>query len=360
MIPKGLLKRGLVWLALCLCFPFIGIWMAGGDLTPILEFPPKLRYMENLSFVDEVGVVYWFGMGILFLWLLWRRGQMFVPSEFPRKNRFPAWGWLAIVITAGSWVLAWTRLEGFAWGQRYTFTPLWLGYIVTVNAWIQSRKGQCPMLRRPFFFAMLFPVSAIFWWIFEYYNRYVQNWIYLGVDVGPAEYFIHASICFSTVLPAVYSTAVALECLPGLQREMTGPNFQIKNPKLWAWTTLTVTSIAFLCIGIYPQLLYPLLWTGPLLIWLSLSQLNNDPEYFGKLEVGDWRTVWTWALAALICGFFWEMWNFYSLAKWEYQVPYLHGALIFEMPLAGYLGYLPFGLECCVMTGLVSRVLSGR
>ena len=58
------------------------------------------------------------------------------------------------------------------------------------------------------------------------------------------------------------------------------------------------------------------------------------------------------ALAALICGFFWEMWNFYSLARWTYSVPLVHRFQIFEMPLLGYAGYLPFGLECAVMGSL--------
>ena len=39
------------------------------------------------------------------------------------------------------------------------------------------------------------------------------------------------------------------------------------------------------------------------------------------------------------------MWNFRALPKWEYTIPYLGFARVFEMPLLGYLGYLPFGLE---------------
>jgi len=51
-------------------------------------------------------------------------------------------------------------------------------------------------------------------------------------------------------------------------------------------------------------------------------------------------------MAALVCGFFWEMWNYYSLAKWVYSIPYVHRFQLFEMPVLGYLGYLPFGLLC--------------
>ena len=216
------------------------------------------------------------------------------------------------------------------------------------------------MLECPKLFITLFPVSAVFWWVFEYYNRFVQNWVYLHSDVGSFEYFVHATIAFSTVLPAVYSTAEFLRTFPRLQSAMTGPKLQWIHGKMLSWVVLGMCASGFLLIGVFPRILYPLLWTGPFLIWLALSYLAADAEDFGNVAEGDWRMIWTWSLAALICGFFWEMWNYFSLVKWIYQVPYLHGGLIFEMPFAGYLGYLPFGLECAVMTGLVARVLSPR
>ena len=68
---------------------------------------------------------------------------------------------------------------------------------------------------------------------------------------------------------------------------------------------------------------------------------------------GDWREIWQVALAGLVCGFFWEMWNFGSLAHWEYSVPYVQRFEIFHMPLLGYSGYLPFGLECLAVARLL-------
>jgi hypothetical protein len=62
------------------------------------------------------------------------------------------------------------------------------------------------------------------------------------------------------------------------------------------------------------------------------------------------------ALAALFCGLFWETWNFYSLAKWKYSVSFVHRFLIFEMPILGYAGYLPFGLECLMMGKLLEEL----
>lgn len=40
------------------------------------------------------------------------------------------------------------------------------------------------------------------------------------------------------------------------------------------------------------------------------------------------------------------MWNAYSLVHWEYSIPYVHALPIGEMPILGYAGYLPFGMEC--------------
>ena len=50
-------------------------------------------------------------------------------------------------------------------------------------------------------------------------------------------------------------------------------------------------------------------------------------------------------VGALVCGWFWEMWNYWAFPKWHYTVPFLEYAHVFEMPLLGYGGYLPFGLE---------------
>jgi hypothetical protein len=342
---------------LCLCLPLIGVLMTGHDLAPFLKFPPEVRDIGVIDFSMKVAIVYWSGMIALFAWLLKPRGVLEPKTNVGKGTdfSFPLWGWLALVGLLVCWWLAWNRAPWFAWGQKFTFTPLWVGYILVVNAWVNQRSGRCPMLERPRFFLVLFPVSAIFWWTFEYYNRFVQNWIYLGSDVGVLEYFIHATVCFSTVLPAVFSTVVLLETFPGLQARMRGPRLKFKSPVTLAWAVLLVCVVAFLMVGVLPRELYPLLWTGPLLTWLALSFLAGEPEDLGGLGERDWRRVWSWALAALVCGFFWEMWNFQSLVKWIYQVPHLHGALVFEMPLAGFAGYLPFGLECAVVTAMVRR-----
>jgi hypothetical protein len=77
------------------------------------------------------------------------------------------------------------------------------------------------------------------------------------------------------------------------------------------------------------------------------------------LGKGDWRVAVSSAWAALICGWFWEMWNFFSLSKWQYHIPLVHHFEIFEMPILGYGGYLPFGITCAFVAGMLQGTPNG-
>jgi hypothetical protein len=96
-------------------------------------------------------------------------------------------------------------------------------------------------------------------------------------------------------------------------------------------------------------------WISPALVIICLQALAHRPTVLAPLADGDWRGLVSYASAALVCGFFWEMWNYGSLARWEYSVPYVGRFHIFEMPLLGYAGYLPFGIECAAIAALLSR-----
>jgi hypothetical protein len=74
---------------------------------------------------------------------------------------------------------------------------------------------------------------------------------------------------------------------------------------------------------------------------------------------GDWRAVLALWGGCLICGFFWEMWNVHSYPKWVYQIPFVDVLHVFEMPLLGYFGYLPFALELFALYHLVVGLWPG-
>jgi hypothetical protein len=349
-------------LLLLVVLPPLGVWLDGKPLGQYLEFPPLTRYVQHADF-SWIGFAFFVAVDLAML----APFVLALVRTPPHPSRltlhvFPWWGWVGVGVTVTAWALAWTRIPWFAALQHFTFSPLWLGYILIINALTHRRTGHCMMLDRPRYFLLLFPLSAVLWWFFEYLNRFVQNWYYIGIEAfGPLEYALYATPPFATVLPAVLGTAEYLETFPRLQRALQRWRpLHASHPKLIGWGTLLVSAFGLAGLGIWPDVLYALLWVSPLLMITSLQAIHGQPTIFSALRAGDWRPIYLPAIAALICGFFWEMWNFYSAAKWVYTVPYVHRFQMFEMPVVGFGGYLPFGLECAVIGGLLADALENN
>ncbi|PKN64308.1 MAG: hypothetical protein CVU57_15520 [Deltaproteobacteria bacterium HGW-Deltaproteobacteria-15] len=344
--------------AMLLGLPLLGILLASMPLQPYLEFPPATLYVTHAPFSWVVFLAY--ALFVLLIVTPFLRRNLAVngaaeSSTVGPATRFPWWGWLGLVFGVLSWILAWTRFPWFEALQTHTFTPLWLSYVITMNALAYRRTGTCLLIDRPIAYLLLFPVSAIFWWFFEYLNRFVQNWYYVGPPLNPIEYFWYATPAFSTVLPAFTATREWVLSFSWPKRFHHFLPISVPRPKTIGALVLMIAALGLAGLGVFPDYLFALLWISPLLILVSLKAMFGEHHIFSNLNHGDWSLVIASAVSALVCGFFWEMWNFFSLAKWIYQVPFVARFHIFEMPLIGYAGYLPFGVECAVIVEMVMR-----
>jgi len=339
--------------------PLLGVILAGRPLSRYMEFPPQMRYIDHAPFSWPVFVGYLLLIlaAVLPLAIRAMRRVRKIHVQLLTVYPLPWWGWLGLAGGLVFWFLAWTRFPWFASLQAHTFIPLWVSYIVVINAMTYRRTGTCMMRDRPGFFLALFPFSALFWWFFEYLNRFVQNWHYTGVQFDPWTYFWCATLSFSTVLPAVLGTMEWLTSSRLIQQGFRDlVRVRLPCPKAIAAGVLSLSAAGLAGVGVWPDILFPVLWVSPLLIIVSFQILGQKPGILDPLTRGDWRPFAAAACAGLMCGWFWEMWNYYSLAKWTYSVPYVQKYLIFEMPVVGFAGYLPFGLECAVMGDVISRV----
>lgn len=276
-----------------------------------------------------------------------------------RRYGFPWWGWVGVAVMAVGWVVAWNRFECCRAIQRYPYVAQWAGFIVMVNALCVKRRGHSPLTDHPRQYLLLFPASSLFWWFFEYLNRYVWNWFYVGVPgIGPVEYVIFETVCFASVLPGV----VAVAALLGTFRAFDDAAYS-GMAKVDVRSGASVAALAGLMLfglaGIVfiPEFAYPFLWISPLMGFVLIQVLLKEKSVLDVLKDGSWGIVFRYAVAAFLCGLVWETWNYYSLAKWLYNVPWVERWKVWEMPILGFAGYLPFGMECAAIAHWISPKL---
>ncbi len=351
MLP--IISLGII-LIVILGLPPLGILFSENTLFPQL-------FLFSIPTTPGTSSIAWSAFGIVAALItsaafpyLWRLHSFHLASKPlpPKLQGFPWWGWFAGFWVFCSWCLAWSRLSWFAFWQAHTFSMLWFGYIVLLNALTYQRSTRCLILNRPRFLVCLFSFSAGFWWTFEYLNQFVKNWHYVNIpETSHVAYIFCTSISFATVLPTILSTYEWLKTFP----QLTEP-FKHWHPIPWiihqnmGWLFLSLGSVGLFLIGIWPNLLFPLIWLSPLFLLLGSQIILKEPTFLQGVVQGDWRSVTLSALAALVCGFWWELWNAYSFVHWEYTIPHVHAFEIFEMPLLGYSGYLPFGILCLAVT----------
>ena len=342
----------LTLVAILFGLPLVGLKLAGIPLAGVLEFPPRTRHVAHAAFSWPVFMACTGLIGAAVFPLVrtgWRALRRYGLGPAPLRP-LPWWGIVAMAAGALIWLLAWTRFDWFARLQPHTFLPLWLNYIVAVNAMTYRRRGACLLTHRPGRMAGLFAASALFWWFFEYLNRFVENWYYQGAEYGPAMYAVLATGSFSTVLPAVLSTREWLLTYDLFCRGWASwPAMSVDHSRTPAALGLILAGAGLAAVGRWPDWFFPLVWVAPLIVVVALQALFGASPLLSDLARGNWGPWVAAAAAALWCGFFWEMWNVGSLVGWAYSIPYVHGGQIFAMPVLGYAGYLPFGLECAVI-----------
>jgi hypothetical protein len=270
--------------------------------------------------------------------------------------KFPTHGWAGLILILIFWPVNW-----FGTGNRtsWAFFPLWLGYSLTMDALALRQNGTSLFQRSWKKYVGLFLVSMPGWWLFELINQRIQNWYYVGVEsLTPLQFFLLSSLNFSVVMPAVFSAAEWASGFGFIQR-MKSWLVVRKDFK----TTIRYFSAGWVMVGlmlIWPKYFFPLVWVSvycilePVNIWFGHRSIADFTE------TGNWKPVASLFVGVLITGFFWEMWNYFSYPKWIYTVPWVNFGHLFEMPILGYGGYLPFALELFAMYHLFMGFLGER
>ncbi len=270
------------------------------------------------------------------------------PLTMPR-SRFPIHGWFGLSLVIMFWIINWT------WdGPRtnWAFFPMWLGYCLVIDGLVYARTRTSLLTRDWRQYVFLFVISAPVWWTFELLNLRTQNWAYIGLEhITVFQYAFWTTLSFSTVVPAVFGSAEFIASFQFMKR--IKPGLIIRPDRL---TTNLFFSVGWLMLALlllWPEIFFPFIWLSPYFILEPLNVRLGNRTLAHWTQQGDWRPVFSLWLGVLMTGLFWEMWNYFSYPKWIYHVPWGGWLHIFEMPLLGYGGYLPFSLELFALYHLI-------
>jgi hypothetical protein len=267
--------------------------------------------------------------------------------EFFRHRRapLPGYSWVALALLVTAWLLMMRGVQPVA----VYFTPIaWSCYIVVVDGAVLAITGRSRLHDAPREIIAMAALSIPLWLIFEAYNLRLQNWTYVGVPGQPALAFLGYAWSFATITPAILQTASLVEAFgwfPPARVLRFSPaakrGFMVLGAACLLLPLLLPAGIA--------AYLFALVWVGFVFLLDPFNHRHAQPSLLGDLARGQSSRLWSLFVAGWVCGWLWEFWNYWAAAKWLYVFPMFQQWKIFEMPLPGYLGFLPFALECFVM-----------
>jgi hypothetical protein len=270
------------------------------------------------------------------------------------KKTFPLHGIFGIILLLVSEIAVFKKVDPF-YSWFYCFA--WWSYILIMDAVIYRLKGNSLIVNRTREFLFLVPWSIFLWLIFEAANLSLKNWYYITLPHSMVERWLGYAIAYGTVLPGMFETAEVLESL-GLFK-----NSKIKKTAISHEGHSVLILLGALCLAssvLVPEYFFPLIWVAFIFLLDPLNYRFGGKSLLKDLEEGNPRKIYLLLVAGLICGFLWELWNFWALSKWVYTVPFFEKAKGFEMPFLGFLGFAPFAVQAYVMYNFIALFRSGR
>jgi hypothetical protein len=282
---------------------------------------------------------------------------MQIQASLPQQNTqepagrasFAWYGWAGLGLLAVSWALNWT-LDGLR--TYWCYIPLWWGLALTIDALCLRFRGTSMLHRSRGSYARLAILSIPAWLVFEVFNQYVaRDWLFSSGNLF-LQYpqGVLGALALSAVMPVIFGSAELISALPGRRWEGHRP-FRLDGRANLA--IFLVGSALLAAVLIWPHHLFALIWLALTFLFEAANIRLGRPSLLLSAARGDWGPALHLGFGGLVAGFFSELWNYYSLPKWYYDVPFWNVYHIFELPLVGYLVFLTVGWELYALYQLV-------
>ncbi|MGH9718324.1 MAG: hypothetical protein ACRD4R_16575 [Candidatus Acidiferrales bacterium] len=262
-----------------------------------------------------------------------------------RRRPFPLYGWSGFAALVCAEVLMFRHFQPV---DTY-FTPIaWTAYILIADAAVLAITNRSRLNDAPLVLARIALLSIPLWLIFEAYNFRLRNWTYVGVPHEWAAALLGYCWSFATIFPAIFETADLVQAImPPVPGEPWHVSRRTEIVLMILGAACLIVPVALpRHIGAY---LFGLVWIGFVFLLDPLNHWLGLPSFIGDFSEGFRRRAYGFFIAGWVCGWLWEFWNYWAAAKWHYTFPLMQHEKIFEMPAVGFLGFLPFALECFCM-----------
>jgi hypothetical protein len=222
----------------------------------------------------------------------------------------------------------------------------WWSYVVAADDVNRRLSGRSLLRDRPRRFLWLAAASVLWWTAFEAINLRLGNWYYVMDTSSRAVRWTGGVLAFATVLPGIVETLSLVENLGALRRVRVAP---MRWTRAKEAACLALGAACFALPLLWPDVFFPLTWGSFVFLMEPWNRRHARRSFLRDLEAGEAGPFCRTLLAGLACGVLWEAWNFWARSKWIYTVPVFEELKLFEMPLAGFLGFPPFAVECLVL-----------
>ena len=258
---------------------------------------------------------------------------------------YPIYGYVGIIMLLVGEVLLPTKIEPL-WSY---FTPwMWWAYILALDSWIWKQKGVSLLKSRPKEFIFMSIISIFWWCVFDFYNLFLENWNYLGAPKNPWIRYPSYALAFATIFPGLFLTHDALKILIG--EKLLNTDFKWNPGKKFFKYSILVGSVLMIYPLIFPSIyIFAFVWTGIVFFLEPVNERLGIGCLLPLFRKGKWGEIPIWFATGAWCGLLWEFWNYWAGAKWIYTVPFTETVRYFEMPVLGFLGFLPFAWECYLL-----------
>jgi hypothetical protein len=238
------------------------------------------------------------------------------------------------------------------------FTPLqWTGLILFLDGVVKVRRGTSLLSRHFGEFVILAAVSIGSWVIFEWYNVALENWRYAGLPDNPWVRYSGYAWAFATISPGMFLIYEVIDSfVPGSDPKHRP---RLPDPVFYPFVAFGLACLVVPVVWPSPYMT-PLVWMGFAFFLDPINGRLGERSILSEFFTGHFRSMPLFFLSGLVAGLLWEFWNYWASSRWEYSVPYLGHVKLFEMPVLGFLGFMPFIIESFAIYTFVRRLLPTR